>query len=304
MESILTIGLAPAFQKVLVFPSLRENEVNRAVSCTCVASGKGINVTRVLAGLDRPSTNITQLGGPGREEFLKLCRAEGISVRYFLSSSPIRTCTTLINEEKGTSTELVEEAAEVENEASDGIFKLFEDEIDKHAAVIISGTKAKGYSDDLIPSIVKKSTEKGKLTVLDIKGNDLLGSIPFRPSVIKPNLSEFCSTFSIAGDVREAEDNSGLRDAVEKTMRMLYDEYGVCTVISRGRFATWIFDGRAFQSVENTLSLPVVNTIGCGDTLTAVMTDRLLEGRSLEEAVREGMRAAERKASRRTFDFK
>lgn len=303
MDSVLTIGLAPTFQKVLVFPSLKENEVNRCTSHTCTASGKAVNVTRVLARLGRPAVNITQLGGPRTEEFLTLADKEGIDIRYFLTSSPIRTCTTLINEENGTSTELVEEASPVDDTASGKLFSLFEEEIGKHGAVVISGTKAKGYSDTLIPSFVKRSAEEGKLVVLDIKGNDLVESLPFRPSVIKPNLPEFCSTFSIANTVLEEDENEALRGNVEEKMRELYEKYGVMTVISRGKYPTWLFDGKEFSAVGNTLSLPVVNTIGCGDTLTGVMTHHLLSGMSLKEAVREGMMAAERKAGRRTFDF-
>ncbi len=303
MDSVLTIGLAPTFQKVLVFPCLKENEVNRCSSHTCTASGKAVNVTRVLTRLGRRAVNITQLGGPRVREFLALAEEEGIEIRYFLSSAPIRTCTTLINEENGTSTELVEEASPVENEASEKLFSLFEEEIGKHSALVISGTKAEGYSPGLVPSFVKRSSEEGKLVVLDIKGKDLVESLRYRPSVIKPNLPEFCSTFSIARGVLEEDENETLRDEVEKKMRELHEKYGVMTVISRGKYPAWVFDGIDFSAIENTLSLPVVNTTGCGDTLTAVMTHHLLSGLSLKKAVREAMKAAEKKASRRTFDF-
>ncbi len=302
-DSVLTIGLAPTFQKVLVFPSFRENEVNRSAVHTSCASGKAINVTRVLTKLGRNAVNITQLGGARVDEFVSLCRAEGITIRYFLSKAETRTCTTLINEEKGTSTELVEEANEVEAEASGKLFTLFKEEEEKHAAIIISGTKAKGYSDTLIPDIVRSCTGKGKLTVLDIKGTDLLESLPARPTIIKPNLSEFCSTFNIALNVLEGNENRDTEKAVLDKMHELYEEYGVMSVITRGKWPTWCFDGKKFSTIENTLTLPVVNTVGCGDTLTGVMTHHLLNGDTIEESVRIGMEAATRKASHRTFDF-
>ena len=298
-DSVLTIGLAPTFQKVLVFPSLRENEVNRSAVHTLVASGKAINVTRVLTKLGREAVNITQLGGPRVDEFVSLCRAEGIAVRYFISAAETRTCTTLINEEKGTATELVEEANEVEAEASSRLFSLFEEEEEKHTAVIISGTKAKGYSDTLIPDIVRRCREKGKLTVLDIRGKDLINSLPCRPTIIKPNLCEFCSTFGITG----GDDNEDTEKAVCDKMHELYEEYGIMSVITRGKRPTWCFDGKKFCTIENTLTLPVVNTVGCGDTLTGVMTHHLLNGDFLSAAVGKGMEAAERKASHRTFEF-
>lgn len=303
MDSVLTIGLAPTFQKVLVLPSFRENEVNRSVIHTCTASGKAINVTRVLSKLKRPSLNITHLGGPRVGEFVSLAREEGINIRYFLSRAETRTCTTLINEEKGTSTELVEEAALVEEEASMKLYSLFEEEEEKHRCVIISGTKAKGYSDTLIPDIVRRCTEKGKMTVLDIKGKDLISSLPSGPTIIKPNLMEFCSTFHIASGILEENENWEVEEAVKKRMQKLYEEYGVMSVITRGKWPSWCFDGKKFHTIENTLSLPVINTIGCGDTLTGVMTHHILNGDSLPNAVRKGMEAAERKASHSTFEF-
>ncbi len=283
MDSVLTIGLAPTFQKVLVFPSFRENEVNRSTVHTCVASGKAINVTRVLTRLGRPALNITQLGGPRVSEFVSLCREEGISIRYFLSEAETRTCTTLINEEKGTSTELVEEAAEVEPHASKSLFSLFEEEEESHAAVIISGTKAPGYSDFLIPDIVRKCTENGKLTVVDIKGKDLISTLSARPVIIKPNLTEFCSTFNIASQISEENENREVQKAVWEKMHELHEEYGVMSVITRGKWPTWCFDGKKMSTIGNTLSLPVVNTVGCGDTLTGVMTHHLLDGCSHQQ---------------------
>ena len=80
--SVLTIGLSPAFEKVLVFPSFRENEVNRSTFHTLSASGKAINVTRVLGKLGRTAVDITQLGGPRVREFLALAEKENIRVRF------------------------------------------------------------------------------------------------------------------------------------------------------------------------------------------------------------------------------
>lgn len=292
--SVLTIGLSPAFEKVLVFPSFRENEVNRSTFHTLSASGKAINVTRVLGKLGRTAVNITQLGGPRVREFLALAEKENIRVRFVETEAETRVCTTLINEEKGTSTELVEEANEVEAGVSEKMYYLFLDEIPHHSAVTVSGTKAKGFSDTLIPRIVGECGRRGVLTVLDIRGKDLLLSLKKHPSVIKPNISEFCSTFSVSKDKAEVE---------EKT-REIYDTYGACTVITRGPEPSWCFDGKKFLEIVSPVEIEkAVNTIGCGDTLTGVLTHSLLLGRTLEEAVREGMAAATHKAEHRSFDF-
>ena len=73
-------------------------------------------------------------------------------------------------------------------------------------------------------------------------------------------------------------------------------KYGTKSVITRGRFDTWVFDGEDLRIVAN-IDVPVVNTIGCGDTLSACMTASLLRGNSLIESVRYGMEKATQKAS-------
>lgn len=298
MKSVLTIGLSPAFEQVLIFPSFTENEVNRCTFHRLYASGKAINVARVLLKAGRSATNITHLGGPRKNEFISLAEEEDIPIRYVNVNASTRTCTTVINKEKGTSTELVEEAEPVEEDTSSLLYSLFLEELPKHDAVIISGTKAPGYSDSLIPDIVRKCKEKGKLTVLDIKGENLLSSLKYNPDVIKPNLSEFAITFGISLNAQDEQ----IREKAVKVMKDLYDGYGIKTVLSRGRDSLWYYADSGFGEIE----IPKVkakNTIGCGDTLTGIMTHFLLEGETLHNALVKGVKAASSKAQNETFDY-
>lgn len=295
MESVLTIGLSPAFQKIIIFNDLKENEVNRSSRHTLECSGKAINVSRVLANLGRPSLDLLQLGGPRTNEFISLCNKEGIITKHIDVKAEVRTCTTVINEAKHTSTELIEEAEEVEESASDAFFNLFLSEIDNHSAVVISGTKAKGFKPTLLPSIVKESKKRNKLVVLDIKGNDLKSCLECSPDIIKPNLSEFCSTFAIKERVLESEENLDLLDIVKEATKEIFDKYRTKSIITRGKYDTWCYDGNRFFTVP-TKDIKVVNTIGCGDTLTAALTHSLLNGDDLETAVAFGMYCAQEKA--------
>lgn len=296
MKSVLTICLSPTFQ-MIVSVAYHENEVNRSSQHLLLASGKGINVSRVLSNLGRPCVNITQLGGPRVAEFIALCNKEFINVRYVPVSAEIRTCITIIDDQRKTSTELVEEPCPVDDEASDKVFKLFQAELPNHEAVIISGIKAPGFSNDLYPKIVDESHKSGKLVILDIKGNDLKACLPSHPTIIKPNLSEFCQTFFDQKQVMENEDNEYLKEAVERVAKSLFEEHGVKSVITRGRFDTWVYDGKRLLVVPNKTGCPIVNTIGCGDTLTAGLAHSLLEGKKLCDSVAFGMVCALKKAS-------
>ncbi|MDY4609391.1 MAG: PfkB family carbohydrate kinase [Sphaerochaetaceae bacterium] len=297
LPSVLTVCLSPTFQKTIVFDDFHEDEVNRSADYHICASGKGINVSRVLLHLGRNSVNLTHLGGSRVDEFLGLCDAEGISVEFVRTLAPIRTCTTIINRKKNTSTELIEETLPVAAEVAELVFDKFAKALPAHAAVVISGTKAPGYTDDIFPRMTAHAKKLGKLVVLDIKGNDLEGCLPCVPDIIKPNLSEFVATFMPGRRVLENEDTEGLYREIEALTRTIYDTYGVKSVITRGKFDTWAFDGSSLRVIPN-VDVPVVNTIGCGDTLTAATVHALLSGREFCDAVGFGMDCAVRRASK------
>jgi len=65
---ILTAGLTPAWQQVLLFDSFTPGEVNRARQVHWCASGKVLNAARALHSLGGPSKALAPVGGtPGQE---------------------------------------------------------------------------------------------------------------------------------------------------------------------------------------------------------------------------------------------
>ena len=102
--SFLTVCLNPTLQKTLRFTSVVRGTVNRTGEHCLHASGKGINVTRVLTQLGKNAVHLTQLGGVMRPLFLSLCEQDGLSVEWVESKSPIRFCYTILTEDDGTVT--------------------------------------------------------------------------------------------------------------------------------------------------------------------------------------------------------
>jgi 1-phosphofructokinase/tagatose 6-phosphate kinase len=144
--------------------------------------------------------------------------------------------------------------------------------------------------------MVKKAKENGLFVVIDVKKQELINSLEFHPDVIKPNLSEFVETFFDDVRITENEDSEYLKGRVMAKARELYKNYGVKTVLSRGRFDTWAFDGEKEITVPS-INVPVVNTIGCGDSMTAGFVDAVLDGKSFSDAIQFGMQCAVQRAS-------
>ncbi len=278
---ILTVCLNPTFQSTMLFDSFTIGEVNRCLEHYLDASGKGMNVARILSQLGAEAALLTHLGGPRKQEMLDLCSRDTVEVLHTDSLSDMRTCTTIIC--NGTCTELVQNSEAVSEDCDGAIRNLFSEALKRAEAVIISGTRAPGYSKNLYADFVQEAKDADKFVLLDIRGDDLLSCLPYRPDVIKPNFSEFVETF-FGEKVGEQQQHANLLPRVQQQMALLQEDYGCKSVISRGSHDVLLFD-KAFSTVRIEPT-EVVNSIGCGDTLGASLTLELLQGRSLHQAVR------------------
>jgi 1-phosphofructokinase/tagatose 6-phosphate kinase len=286
-SSFLAVCMNPTLQKTLVFSGLVPDSVNRTGEYRLDASGKGVNVCRVLTQLGKEACHLTQLGGTLRPLFLELCEKDGLRIEWVESFSPIRFCYTLIDKKQKTVTELIEESEKVGTHTEELLFETFSKLIPAYSALIISGTKAKGFSDNLIPEMAIKARAQGCRIILDVRGLDLLNSLSVGPNLVKPNLYEFISTFA---PEMLSEKNAGIvKKKVGEIWADLYEKYQCALVLTRGAEPIWYAEKGelaeyAFESVEP------LNTTGSGDAFTAGLASALEEGASLADAVAEGAR--------------
>jgi 1-phosphofructokinase/tagatose 6-phosphate kinase len=283
----------PTFQKTLCFQNVYTGRVNRAFLQRLDVSGKGINVTRVLSQLGKKAVHLTQLGGDLRELFLRLCEKDRLDIRWVESHSTIRFCYTVIAGESAgrTVTELVEEGDPVAEGTEERLLLKYGELLPDSKAVIISGTKARGYGGGLVPEMVRLARENDKRIILDVRGNDLKESLRFEPDVIKPNLFEFADTFipeySSLGEL--SGDEEGVRERIYEIARGLCAEYHTKIVLSRGGDPVWYFDESGAGECPVKKGLPV-NTIGSGDAFTAGLSAALFgDGLSFAQAVARGV---------------
>lgn len=283
----LSVGLNPVIQRTYLLPGLEEDRVNRCRQFRVDASGKGINVTRVLHQLGESVIHLTHAGGRQRDYFLDMARQDGLHVDWIDSHSEIRTCCTLLNQARHTSTEIVEEAEPIAAGTESTLRDRYVDLCRQVRVVIISGTAAAGYSSDLLPWMVRAARDSGLMTILDFRGRTLLDSLPFRPDVIKPNRHEFVETFF-------SKDDSPDQQAIEGKMLELAEGH-VQVIITNG--AEEVLYTRS--STVESLAIPElepVNTIGCGDAFTAGLASAWLRSGDLGAGIQKGIWAAGKNA--------
>ena len=79
--------------------------------------------------------------------------------------------------------------------------------------VVITGSKAPGFSDALYPTMVADTRRAGVRSILDIRGDDLVAVLPQQPTLVKLNLNEFSQTFGHE-EIPEGTDTHEVPDAL------------------------------------------------------------------------------------------
>jgi len=292
----LVLCLNPTIQKTILLEELKENEVNRSSEYRTDASGKGVNVTRVLSQLKGKTVHLTQ-AGDRNDYFLNLSKADNLSILTVPNSSPIRTCTTLLGEKNSTVTEIVEESRRVDKKTNNLILDKFKKLLQDTEYVIISGSKADGFSESIFPEMVRLTKAAQKNVILDYRGRDLLRSIAHRPDYIKLNFPEFVSTFFSDVSIGEHEKNSELKQRVMDKMKELLKKYGIKTILTRGSMPVIYINNEAEVKEEDIVPVKTVNTIGSGDAFTAGLAFKLNQKASLQKAVLFGIECGSKNAA-------
>lgn len=284
-DSFIAVCLNPTLQKTLVFPKVKRDDVNRSDTYLLDVAGKGVNTARVLTQLGKRAVHLTHAGGAFLDVFLGLCAADDLDVRWADARCDIRFCYTVIDRNDDSVTELVEEGAAVAPGTEERIMELFGGLIGDCGTLVISGSKTPGYSAAVFPAMTRIAAGKGARIILDVRGADLRDSLPFRPTVIKPNLSEFVSTYLPGADQKAP----GFKDDVAAAAAAVAKQYGCKVVLTRGASAVWMHDGASFSELAVDAVRPV-NTVGSGDAFTAGLASALADGESLRDACAEGAR--------------
>lgn len=281
---ILSAGLTPAWQQILVFPELAVGQVNRATTAFACASGKVLNVGSALHQLGAPSKTLSLAGGKVgallRADFESL----GAPVRWVPSQVVTRTCTTILDQKTGLTTELVENSHAVPHDELERFFHAFAEEVREARTVVITGSLPDGCPKNYFRRLLEQSSARA---ILDIRGAELDEALATRPFVVKPNCEELARTVG-----RQLDSN----DEIFAAMSELRHRGAEWVVISQGADPLLALgpEGRLQIDVPQ---VNVQNPIGCGDCLAAGMAAGLDRGMSMQDSLHRGVHAAGENAS-------
>ena len=274
---ILSAGLTPAWQQILVFDSFRYGEVNRAEEVLWCASGKVFNAGIAAHHLGGPSLTLATVGGPP-------CRRSrpNSSAGRALSLGPDPRGHAGLHHDPGPATGSVTELVENGRPLDPGRTRRVPPGLRRR-----SRPGRRRRADRLPaarhPGLLPRAAERTPCpAVLDFRGPGLLSVLDLEPLVVKPNREELAQT---VGQPLDSDEE------LLTAMRTLNDRGARWVVITQGPAGLGQFADASIGFHPPAIP-DAVNPIASGDALAATIAWATRDGRPLPEAVRLGLAAA------------
>lgn len=281
---ILSAGLTPAWQQILVFTEFREGQVNRAAQALWCASGKVLNAGIAAHHLGGPSLTLSTLGGVAGEQIDAEFDTLGVPHRWVPTRCATRVCTTILDATQGTITELVENGRPLQADELQQFAAAYVEHVARAAVVVLIGSLPQDTPHSFYRQLLEHTACP---VVLDFRGPGLLAVLDLQPEVIKPNREELAATVG-----RPLDDEPSLLAA----MRSLNDRGARWVVVTHGPQAVLVSSAQIAYRLTPRPLPQIVNPIGCGDALAATIAWALRDGQSPVDAVRLGLAAAAQNA--------
>jgi 1-phosphofructokinase family hexose kinase len=277
---ILTAGLTPAWQQIMIFRNFRCGEVNRACEVHWHAQGKSLNAGIAAHHLGGPSLTLAAVGGPALPQIDRELATLGVPRRWIVTESATRVCTTILDRATGQMTELVENGRPLKPDELDAFRRAYAEEAARAKVAVIAGSLPADTPNSYYRELVEQTPCPA---VLDFRGEGLLATLDLKPLVVKPNREELTQTVGQALD-----DDRQLVDA----MRSLNRRGAQWVVVTQGAGPVWVTSMSETYRLHPLQADKVVNPIGSGDALAAGIAWAIRDGRGMIDAVRLGIAAA------------
>ena len=279
---ITSVSLNPSIDRTLTVESFVPGGLNRVVSKSDVAAGKGVNVALTVSGLGLDSECVGFMFQDGGTQFEKRLALNSTPYEFIWCEGGVRTNVKVFDRATGVVTELNESGSPVDEEALRRMVDLVVDHAEDSDYLILSGSMPRGCPADFYRTLIRAVDGLGCRCVLDAEGDRLKYGLEANPFMIKPNRYEL--------EIMTGRPLSSLADIRDAALR--YIDMGVEVVaVSLGADGAMITDGRETFFAPR-INIEVKGTVGAGDAMVAGLSAGFMAERSLEECFRMGVACA------------
>lgn len=290
---ILTVTLNAAIDKRYVVEGFQTGEVNRVKECVYTPGGKGLNVSKPAAiyGADVTATGF--VGGYAGRYIVEALRPFHITGAFYHLDAESRSCINIWDETRQVQTEFLEPGFAVTESDFQGFLKKFRLLAGEADVVTISGSVPRGLDGMAYQKLIREVQQVGKPVILDTSGKLLEQGIAVGPTMVKPNIDEIRM---LTG--KSCEQTEEMVQAAKEIRK-----YGVDIVaVSLGAEGSLMVCGEGVFRAE-VPEIQAVNTVGCGDSMTAGFALGLAKREPMEEILRKASAISAAAALRKETGF-
>ncbi len=294
---MLVVGLNQTIDRTIRLPVLAAGHVLRARDVAVTPGGKAVNVCRAAITLAAPARLVGPFPGRLGGVAVALLEAEGLPVTAVPVAGELRG-TTVVIEADGRTTVINEPGPPLSDADWHRVFEIVAAAMQRGIHVVISGSVPPGTVDGAHRTLIELVHECGGTVAVDVTAERLIEAAAAGADLISPNLAEAeqalgtASTRS-AGEAGEAVDVDHL-DGAEVKAR---SRAAAAALVEAGAGAALVSAGRhgvacrsaAVDTFVLAPTVAVANPIGAGDALLGATLVAIERGRSLEDAVADGI---------------
>jgi len=270
---VLTVTMNPALDREIAIDNFELNKLHRIFDPSryfMSPGGKGINVSMALANFGIESIATGVLGGYiGRivEEELR-AYSNLITTNFIHVDGETRENITIVDDLNGTITEINAPGPQVDERALEDFLRRYKMGLSRVKIVVISGTVPPGVPLDFYSLLVSMAKEKGKMVIMEARGQLLKNSVYSScPDIVKPDMR--------AENRCLGRDLKVVNDYIEATREIL--KYGAkLSVISYEYVKDVIGTKDGVWMIETEEDVSKAHLLGTGDTYVAGMVYYLL----------------------------
>lgn len=274
---ILTVTPNPAVDKTIHVNSFAHGDRVRAAKYTCVAGGKGCNVSRVVKSLGGDTRALVIVGGTTGQHIVQMLEHEDqVKVVPVWVEGMSRTITTVLEEDSHVQTAFFEPGPVVSDLERQAVEARFQQRVKKASWVTLNGAVGTPSLVSLYATLITLAREAGARVLLDSYGPEFEHGLSACPDIIKPNREEAALLLG-----KKLETRSDDWAAVD-----YFHARGIETVVlSLGADGALVSGPGCAFHVEPP-RIKEVNPVGSGDSMVGALVWALDKGESLKDAAR------------------
>lgn len=281
-SKVLTVTMNPCIDKTINVEKVKRGKTHRLKRVQNDISGKGVNVSIALTHFGELTLCLGFNYLADARVVEKALDGQGVKHDFVMADGGIRTNVKIFEREFGMMTEFNENGGCVGSEEQQLLIEKIEGYLEQANIIVLDGSVPEGISSDIYERIIRMANRRGVKTVLDATGKLLKKGIGAKPYLIKPNVNEFCDTYGIDANDREAFLEKG-REIIQSGV-----EY-VC--ISLGRHGAYLLS-RDKTLYADAIPVEVKGIQGAGDSMVAGFCLAINHEMSMEEMFAYGVAAA------------